>query len=49
MQKAKCVIQIRRIPNKIGLKYNNLDLYVTSFTHTSYANEHKTLNNERIF
>lgn len=33
---------------KLGISVNDTNLYLTAFTHTSYANEHKAENNERL-
>ncbi len=36
---------------KLGFKFNNIDLFVTALTHRSYMNEHKTIvseHNERL-
>ena len=48
MSKKDVIKNFNYIANKLGLKYNDLNLYLTAFTHTSYANEHKTTNNERL-
>ena len=34
--------------DKMGIKPNNIDLYIEAFTHTSYANEHNTSSYERL-
>lgn len=31
-----------------GLHYNNIEIYIKAFTHTSFANEHKVESNERL-
>ena len=31
-----------------GIKYNDINIYIKAFTHTSYANEHKCESNERL-
>lgn len=36
------------ILNKLGIKTNNEDLYLTAFTHTSYANENNCESYERL-
>lgn len=33
---------------KLGLRYNDIELYKNAFTHTSYANEHHLASNERL-
>lgn len=48
MSKKDALKNFDIICKKLGLNYNDINLYITSFTHTSYANEHKTLNNERL-
>ena len=32
----------------LGIKYNDIEVYFKAFTHTSFANEHKTESNERL-
>ena len=34
--------------DKLGIKPNNMELYETAFTHTSYANENKVESYERL-
>ena len=34
--------------DKLKIKPNNLSLYETAFSHTSYANEHNTQSYERL-
>lgn len=34
--------------NKLNIKVKDFNIYLTAFTHTSYANEHKSENNERL-
>ena len=48
MSKKDAIKNFNYIANKLGLKYNDLNLYLTAFTHTSYANEHNTNSNERL-
>lgn len=33
---------------KLNIKVKDFNIYLTAFTHTSYANEHKSENNERL-
>ena len=37
-----------KILEDLNIKTNNLELYETAFTHTSYANENKTVSYERL-
>lgn len=37
-----------KILEELGIKTNNIDLYETALTHTSYANEHKCESYERL-
>ena len=37
-----------KILDELNIKTNNLDLYETAFTHTSYANEHNKESYERL-
>lgn len=39
---------IKKIVDKLGIEVNDISLYVTAFTHQSYANEHKVQSNERL-
>ena len=39
---------LKKIFEKLDLRYQNINLYQTAFTHTSYADEHKSDNNERL-
>lgn len=48
MSKKDALRNFYNISNKLGLNYKDINLYITAFTHTSYANEHKTTNNERL-
>lgn len=34
--------------NELGIKYNDINIYLKAFTHTSFANEHKLESNERL-
>jgi ribonuclease-3 len=36
------------ILDKLNIPYHNTDLYLTAFTHTSYANEYNTISYERL-
>lgn len=40
--------EFRIFSKKIGLKYNDIEIYKNAFTHTSFANEHHLSSNERL-
>lgn len=42
------VIIYMKILDELGIKSDNISLYETAFTHTSYANEHDTESYERL-
>ncbi len=42
------MIDIKKILDKLEIEANDIDLYITAFTHQSYANEHKVQSNERL-
>lgn len=42
------VIIYMKILDELGIKSDNMSLYETAFTHTSYANEHDTESYERL-
>lgn len=40
---------LKQVFNELEIPINNVDLFLTAFTHTSYANEHEgTVSNERL-
>lgn len=44
-------MQVKKFENKFNLEFNNKDLLVQAFTHSSYVNEHrqrKLIDNERL-
>ncbi|HHX80063.1 MAG TPA: ribonuclease III [Acholeplasmataceae bacterium] len=40
--------KIKQILTELEIEVNDISLYVTAFTHQSYANEHKVQSNERL-
>lgn len=40
--------EFRILSKKLGLYYNDIEIYKTAFVHTSFANEHHLLSNERL-
>ena len=48
MNRNEFSYNLKKIFEKLDLRYQNINLYQTAFTHTSYANEHKSDNNERL-
>lgn len=40
--------QLGKLATKYNFSIKNRDLYIKAFTHTSYANEHKSESNERL-
>ena len=38
----------KEFAKKNNIHYNNINLYIVAFTHTSYSNEHKVESNERL-
>jgi ribonuclease III len=40
--------QLEQFQARFGLKFINVDLLAQAFTHSSYANEHQLLSNERL-
>lgn len=41
-------MKLEKFEEKIGYKFNNIELLKTAFSHTSYANERKTQSNEKL-
>lgn len=42
------MIPISTLEQKLGLEFNNKSLLIQALTHASYANEHNSLDNERL-
>ncbi|MFY9421903.1 MAG: ribonuclease III [Bacilli bacterium] len=40
--------KIKEVLTRLGLRAKDISLYVTAFTHQSYANEHRVESNERL-
>ncbi|MDD3999633.1 MAG: ribonuclease III [Bacilli bacterium] len=40
--------KIKKIMDKLEIEVKDISLYITAFTHQSYANEHKVESNERL-
>ena len=41
-------LKFNNFARNLGIHYRNIKLFLTAFTHTSYANEHKCESNERL-
>ena len=48
MYKEELNLNIEKLENEIGYKFNNKNLLQTAFTHTSYAYENKKTSNEKL-
>lgn len=41
-------MRLQKLMNDLGVKFNDISILETALTHSTYANEHNTICNERL-